>query len=102
MTAESVKHKTITVTIRTPAGHPHEFTFELSVRVGEVIDVAVAYFVAAGQLATGNYGLAVIRHGRAEDMADGARLEDYGIDSREVLALTVKGPQVDGLVAVAA
>ncbi len=32
MTSESVKHKTITLTIRTPAGHPQEFTFEPSAR----------------------------------------------------------------------
>lgn len=102
MTPESVRHKTITVTIRTPAGHPYEFTFEPSTRVAEVIQVAIAYFVTAGQLAAGHYGLAVIRHGRAEDMAEGARLEDYGIDSHDVLALTVNGPQVDGVVAAAA
>ena len=102
MTPEFVKHKTITVTIRTPAGHPHEFTFEPTTRVAEVIQVAVAYFVAAGQLAAGDYGLAVIRHGRAEDMAEGARLDDYRIDTHDVLALTVKGPQVDGVAAATA
>ncbi len=102
MTPESIKHVTITVTIRTPAGYPHEFAFEPSAQVAEVIQVAVAYFVEAGQLAAGDYGLAVIRHGRAEDMAEGARLEDYGIDSHDVLALLVKSPQVDGVVAAAA
>ena len=53
MTPESIKHVTITVTIRTPAGYPHEFAFELSAQVAEVIQVAVAYFVEAGQLAAG-------------------------------------------------
>jgi hypothetical protein len=102
MTDQPVLHKTITVTIRTPAGHPHDFEFEPSARVAEVIHVVVAHFVTVGQLAAGDYGLSVIRDGRAEDMAEGARLEDFGIHTGDVLALTVKGPQVDGVQAAAA
>jgi hypothetical protein len=56
----------------------------------------VAYFVAAGQLADGDYGLALLRDGQATELTDSGRLEDYGIERDEVLALFARGPQVDG------
>jgi hypothetical protein len=38
----------------------------------------------------------LIRDGRAEDLADADRLEDYGVAEGGVLVLITKAPQVDG------
>ncbi len=102
MTTESVsaatqdrEHK-IEVVIRTPAGAEHRFEVHRQDRVDKTVRAAVAYFVAAGQLADGDYGLALLRGGQATELTDSGRLEDYGIDRDEVLALFARGPQVDG------
>jgi len=84
------------VTIRTPAGIPHQFHVNSREHVGVVTQHAVEYFVAHHQLDPGSYGLAVIRDGRAIEMIDSARLEDYDVDNGDVLALVAKAPQVDG------
>lgn len=77
LTPESVRHKTITITIRTPVrGHPHEFAFapQRSDREGHPKSLSLISPRLANSL-PGDCGLAVIRHGRAEDVAEGARLE---------------------------
>jgi hypothetical protein len=102
MTTESVSAATrdqehrIEVVIRTPAGAEHRFEVHRHDRVDKTTRSAVAYFVAAGQLADGDYGLALLRGGQATELTDSGRLEDYGIDRDEVLALFARGPQVDG------
>jgi hypothetical protein len=78
-TPQATRPETITVTVRTPAGTPHPFEVRANERVDKVVRNAVRYFLQAGQLAAGEYGLALIRDGRAEDLADAARLEDYGV-----------------------
>jgi Fe2+ transport system protein FeoA len=95
-TPHATRPETITVTVRTPAGTPHSFEVRGNERVDKVVRAAVRYFVQAGQLAAGEYGLALIRDGRAEDLADAARLEDYGVVEGDVLVLITKAPQVDG------
>jgi len=90
------KDKTVDVTIKTPAGHAHGFSFKDDVRVSKVIREALQHFVKAGQLDEGDYGVAVIRHGRAIELALGARLEDYGVIDGETLVLYPLKPQVDG------
>jgi hypothetical protein len=87
---------TITVTVRTPAGTPQPFEVRTNERVDKLVRNAVRYFVQAGQLAAGEYGLALIRDGRAEDLADAARLDDYGVVEGDVVVLIAKAPQVDG------
>jgi hypothetical protein len=86
----------ITVTIRTPAGTPHEFDVRTHDRVSKVTREAVDYFIGQNQLQAGNYGLAVVRDGRATAMTDSGRLEDYDVTDGETLALFTKDPQADG------
>jgi hypothetical protein len=98
----NIKDKTVTVTVKTPAGHAHEFAFKNTARVAKVIREVTDFFVEQHQLVDGDYGLTVIRDGRAEELAPGARLDDYEITDCDTLALIVKGPQVDGDFALAA
>lgn len=94
------KHdKTVNVTVKTPAGHAHAFSFKDDVRVSKVIREATDYFVEVGQLEVGEYGVAVIRDGQSIELAPGARLDDYDIADGETLALYPLKPQVDGAVA---
>jgi hypothetical protein len=93
--AQEHRHK-IEVVIRTPAGAEHRFEVHRQDRVDKTVRTAVTHFVAAGQLADGDYGLALLRDGQATELTDTGRLEDYGIDHDEVLALFARGPQVDG------
>jgi hypothetical protein len=89
-------NKTFEVTVRTPAGAGHKFEVKRNERVDKVIRKTVEYFVAAGQLAAGNYGLAVERDGRMSSLNDAGRLDDFDVTERDVLFLTIKDPQVDG------
>jgi hypothetical protein len=95
-TVHATRPEAITVTVRTPAGTPHPFEVRTNERVDKVVRTAVRHFVQAGQLADGEYGLALIRDGRAEDLADAARLDDYGVVEGDVLVLVAKASQVDG------
>jgi hypothetical protein len=95
------KGKTFEVTVRTPAGHPYEFTFKDNERVSKVTREAVGHFVGTGEIADGDYGLALIRDGRTIELAPGARLDDYSIIDGDTLALYNKRPQVDGQYALA-
>jgi hypothetical protein len=88
--------RSFVVTIKTPAGHQHQFRVSGEQRVETVTARAVAYFVKHGELAEGKYVLAVMRDGTAEDMTASARLEDYGVHQGDVLVLIVGEPQVDG------
>jgi len=94
--------KTLEVTVRTPAGHPQGFSFKDNTRVSKAARDAVDYFVGKGQVEASDYGLALIREGRVEELADGARLGDFGIVDGDVLALYPKKPQVDGQMPLAA
>ena len=88
--------KVITVTIRTPAGHHHDFEVRAHERVDKVAREAVRYFVERHELEEGQYGLALIHDGVAKPMEDAARLEDYDVRQGDVLALISKQPQIDG------
>lgn len=92
----SSQEKTVDVTVRTPAGHPHQFTFKDRERVSKATREAVEHFVATGELANGDYGLTLLRDGRAIELNPGGRLDDYGVIDRDTLALYNKRPQVDG------
>lgn len=86
----------VSVTVRTPSGASHGFEFNTKDKVNKVVRETVKHFVSTGELAAGEYGLAVVRDGAALPMNDGGRLDDYGIADGDVLHLTNKGPQVDG------
>lgn len=90
------KDKTVEVTIKTPAGHAHPFSFKDDSRVSKVIQEATKYFVKAGQLDEGDYGLALIRDRRTTELGPAARLNDYDVVDGDTLALYPLKPQVDG------
>jgi hypothetical protein len=94
--AHDKRDKRVDVTVRTPAGHSAPFTFKANERADKVVRVAVDHFVTQGQLAAGDYSLAVVRDGDAVDLADAGRLDDYAIVDGDVLVLISKAPQVDG------
>jgi hypothetical protein len=96
------KGKTLEVTVRTPAGHPYEFSFKDNERVSKATRDAVEHFVSTSELAAGDYGLALIRDGRTIELAPGARLDDYHVIDGDTLALYNRRPQVDGQLALAA
>jgi len=89
-------HGDAEVTVRTPAGASHTFPFTLNELVARADAQAIGYFVEHGELATGDYGLAVLRDGKPVEMADTARLGDYHLVDGDVLHLVVEEPQVDG------
>jgi hypothetical protein len=90
------EHKHLEVLVRTPAGASHRFPLHLEELVARVVSVTIAYFVDRNELASGDYGLAVIRDGQAEPMADTSRLAEYHITDQDVLVLVPEAPQVDG------
>lgn len=96
------RDKTVDVTVKTPAGHAHPFSFKDDSRVSKVIQEATMFFVGAGQLDEGDYGAALLRDGRTTELAPAARLDDYDIADGETLALYPLKPQVDGQADLAA
>jgi len=102
MADRSEKSTSITVTVRTLAGHAHDFTVHGHDRVDKVVREAVSYFVGTGELAAGPYGLAVVRGGTGVTLEDAGRLDDAGVGAGDVLTLVSKQPQVDGNAAPAA
>lgn len=90
------KNQRITVITRTPAGITRPLEVKSHDRVDKTITRAVEAFVAAGELAAGNYGLALVRDGVATDMADAGRLDDYDVTEGDELHLFNTDPQVDG------
>jgi hypothetical protein len=90
------EHGHFEVPVRTPAGASHHFAVRPEELVATVVAAAIAYFVGKNELAAGDYGLAVIRDGQAEPMADTSRLSEYGITDQDVLVLVPEAPQVDG------
>jgi len=90
------KDREISVTVRTPGGASHTFDFTRNTRVDKVIRQAVAHFVGTGELAAGDYGLALVRSGTATPLDNSTHLDDAGVVDGDVLHLTNKAPQVDG------
>ncbi len=86
----------VTITIKTPANHIHDFEVRLHDRVDKVGREAVQYFVGTDELAEGPYSLALVHDGVATSLDDAARLEDAGVRDGDTLALISKQPQVDG------
>lgn len=65
-------------------------------RVDHVRDAAVRHFVKDDVMTDGDYALARVVNGQAQPLADSSKLSDAGVDDGDVLALMVRGPQVDG------
>jgi hypothetical protein len=90
------RRERVEVTVRTPAGASHRFDLDLDELVAEVVATEIEFFVKRNELGHGDYGLAVIRGGQAEPMADTSRLAEYHIIHEDVLVLIPEAPQVDG------
>lgn len=87
----------VDLTIRATNGAPWETSeFGLNQRVDHVRKAAVRHFVHDGTMADGDYGLALVKDGKADELADSNTLEESGVAAGSVLALLVRGPQVDG------
>lgn len=94
--AREGKDNQVAITVRTPAGAPHEFLVKLHERVDKLAREAIDYFVSETLLEPGPYALALVRNGAATNLEDNKRFEDYGIEGGDVLHLIPKKPQVDG------
>lgn len=84
------------VTVRTPAGISHTFTFKSDDLVIQATSEAMEHFVSHGQLAVGDYDLTLVRSALSTDLADTEPLGEYGIHDGDVLHLVPEAPQVDG------
>ena len=84
------------VTVRTPAGVPHDFDFREEELVAEAAAKAIAHFVDKHELESGDYGLELVRDGTATDLLDTNTLRDYEVKDGDVLHLIPEKPQVDG------
>ena len=90
------RHEQVEITVRTPAGASHPFDLRLDELVAQVLSTVIKFFVGRNELAPGDYGLAVIRDGRAKPMTDTSRLLEYRLTHENVLVLVPEAPQVDG------
>lgn len=64
--------------------------------VDHVRKAATRHFVRAGQMAEGDYLLALVTGGGAVDLPDHDKLEEAGVVAGSVLALLPRGVQADG------
>jgi len=93
---EGRHHDAVEVTVRSPAGHSHEFRFELDEFGAEAAATAIAYFVERKEIEAGDYVLELLRDGERTPIADTARLRDYDLHNGAELHLITAKPQVDG------
>lgn len=89
--------KKIELTIRATNGTPWETDdFGTNQRVDHVRRKAIEHFVGVKVMADGDYALALVHDTTADPLIDSHTLEEAGVAGRAVLALMVRGPQVDG------
>ena len=70
--------------------------FNVHQKVGHVLKKSVDHFVREGTMAAGDYLLALVSEGRAVELVDNQSLEDSGVGEGAILAILVRGLQVDG------
>jgi hypothetical protein len=93
---EERRHEAVDVTVRSPAGHSHEFRFRLDEFGAEAAATAIAYFVERKEIEPGDYVLELLRDGVKTPISDTARLRDYDLHNGDELHLITAKPQVDG------
>jgi hypothetical protein len=87
----------IPLTIRATNGAAWETSnFGENDKVDVVRKAGLRHFVDAGVMTAGDYLLALVSDGHATELADSSSLEDAGVEEGAILALLVRGPQVDG------
>lgn len=89
-------HGSYTVTVKTPAGFSDPFHVTGAMKVETLTREAVNKFSSAGQLATGNYRLVLLRDGAATPLVASSSLGDDGVVAGDELALVTADPQKDG------
>ena len=90
-------NKKIDLTIRATNGTPWDTDdFGTNQRVDHVRRKAIDHFVDLQLMQAGDYALALVRDNNAEPLIDAQSLEAAGVTAGAVLALMVRGPQVDG------
>lgn len=65
-------------------------------KVAVVRKAAERHFIDGGEMAPGDYVLALLVDGNLVDLADSVKLEDVPVPTGSVLALLPRNPQVDG------
>lgn len=89
--------KKIDLTIRATNGTPWVTDdFGTNQRVDHVRRKAIDHFVEINVMQHGDYALALVHDNSADTLIDSVSLEDAGVTDGAVLALMVRGPQVDG------
>jgi hypothetical protein len=90
-------NKKIDLTIRATNGTPWDTDdFGTNQRVDHVRRKAIDHFVDLNVMQSGDYALALVRDNTTDTLIDSETLEDTGVMDGAVLALMVRGPQVDG------
>jgi hypothetical protein len=89
--------KKLDLTIRATNGTPWTTDdFGANQRVDHVRRAAIRHFVKDDVMADGDYLLALVIDGQARDLIDAQTLAEVGVTDGAMLALMVRGPQVDG------
>jgi hypothetical protein len=89
--------KKLHLTIRATNGTPWMTDdFGANQHVDHVRRTATRHFVKDGVMADGEYLLALAVEGQARELIDAQTLSEAGVTDGAVLALMVRGPQVDG------
>lgn len=89
--------KSLRLTIKATNGTIWETTaFHSNHQVHVVLKRAIQHFIKTGIMADGDYAMALVVGGRALELEEGSKLEDVGVIDGSVLAIIVRGPQVDG------
>lgn len=90
-------NKKIDLTIRATNGTPWDTDdFGTNQRVDHVRRKAIDHFVDSNVMQPGDYALAIVRENNADPLIHSQSLEEAGVIDGAVLALMVRGPQVDG------
>ncbi len=90
-------NEALTLTIRATNGTPWETDhFERNQKVDHVRTKSIEHFVHHHVMTVGDYALALVRDNVAQPLIDANTLKESAVTSGSVLALVVRGPQVDG------
>lgn len=85
------------LTVRATNGTPWETDdFNVHQKVDHVRRKAIQHFVSDHVMTDGDYALALVKDNVATPLIDSNSLEEVGVAAGAVLALIVRGPQVDG------
>lgn len=90
-------NKKINLTIRATNGTLWDTdAFGTNQRVDHVRRKAIDHFVDLKVMQPGDYALALVQDNTADPLIDSSTLEDGRVTDGAILALMVRGPQVDG------